>query len=80
MLKYVADAESYHSGHYWKLLNVAVEPNVSLIIGESWLFGSLNECWVLPGEEHLNPSSNCWVMDVGDLSQWAGFLLCSVRN
>lgn len=32
---------------------------------------------MLPGEVYLNPSNNCWVMDVSDLSQWAGFPLCS---
>lgn len=32
---------------------------------------------LLPGEVHLNPRGDRWVMDMGDLSQWAGFLLCS---
>lgn len=32
---------------------------------------------LLPGEVHLNPRGNRWVVDVGDLSQWAGFPLCS---
>lgn len=32
---------------------------------------------LLPGEVRLNPRGNHWGVDVGDLSPWAGFLLCS---